>query len=274
MLRRFFEVNRRMSRWLERRLPHAREDLFAVYETTVARHMNARSGQLVVDVGGGKGCPFSRFRRPELGTRIVAVDVEPDELRDNRDVDEARIADIMTGLPFAAREVDMIVSRSVLEHLTNVEAFIASSSAALSDGGYFIHLVPARNAPFAVLNRALPAWLSRRIMHFFHPHTVGICGFPAFYDRCDAGSLTRLLDGHGFDVEECCVSYYQSRYFDFFFPLYIASVLYELAARATGRPALGAYLLIVARRRAAAGNVAVQAASLSPVRTGTTVPAT
>ena len=256
MLRRFFEINRRMSRWLERRLPQAREDLFAVYETTVARHMNARSGQLVADVGGGKGCPFSRFRQPELGTRIVAVDVEPGELRDNRDVDEARIADIMTGLPFAAREVDMIVSRSVLEHLTSVEAFIASSSSALKDGGYFIHLVPARNAPFAVLNRALPAWLSRRIMHFFHPHTVGICGFPAFYDRCDAGSLTSLLDSHGFDIEECRVSYYQSRYFEFFFPLYVVSVLYELAALATRRSALAAYVLIVARRRRAAESTA------------------
>jgi 2-polyprenyl-6-hydroxyphenyl methylase/3-demethylubiquinone-9 3-methyltransferase len=234
--------------------------------------MNARPGQLVVDVGGGKGCPFSRFRRPELGTRIVAVDVEPDELRENRDVDETRIADIMTGLPFGAREVDIIVSRSVLEHLTNVEAFIASSSAALKDGGYFVHLVPARNAPFAVLNRALPASVSRRIMHFFHPHTVGICGFPAFYDRCDAESLMALLDRYGFDVEECRVSYYQSRYFEFFFPFYAASVVYELAARASGRSSLGAYLLIVARRRATSDGMVFEAASLPPARGGTAVP--
>jgi SAM-dependent methyltransferase len=249
MLHRFFDVNRRASRWLERRLPHAREDLFEVYETVVARHMNERPAQVVADVGGGKNCPFAKHRRPELGTRIIGVDVAPDELRENRDVDETRVANIMLGLPFTDDEVDLIVSRSVLEHLTDVEAFITRSAAALRPGGVFIHLVPARYAPFAVLNRALPAWLSRRVMYFFHPRTVGICGFPAFYDRCDHASLLELLDRHGFDVEECRVSYYQSRYYNFFLPFYIASVLYDLAASALGRPMLGAYLLIVARRR-------------------------
>jgi 2-polyprenyl-6-hydroxyphenyl methylase/3-demethylubiquinone-9 3-methyltransferase len=249
MLHRFFDANRRLSLWLERRLPHAREDLFAVYETTVARHMNARPGQLVADVGGGKSCPFARLRQPSLGARIIAVDVAPDELRENHDVEETRVADIMTDLPFTDGEVDMIVSRSVLEHLTDLEAFVARSARSLRPGGTFIHLVPSRNAPFALINRALPAWLSRRVMYFFHPHTAGICGFPAFYDRCDAASMRRLLDAHGFDVEECRLSYYQSRYYNFFVPAYLASVLYELAASAWGRPSLAAYVLIVARRR-------------------------
>jgi 2-polyprenyl-6-hydroxyphenyl methylase/3-demethylubiquinone-9 3-methyltransferase len=141
----------------------------------------------------------------------------------------------------------MIVSRSVLEHLTNLEAFVARSAASLKPGGAFIHLVPLRNAPFALLNRALPAWLSRRVMYFFHPRTVGICGFPAYYDRCDVKSLSQLLELHGFEIEECRVSYYQSRYYNFFVPLYLASVLYELVASALRRPGLAAYALIVAR---------------------------
>lgn len=249
MLRRFFDVNRRMSQWLERRLPHAREDFFADYDGVVARYMNARAGQVVVDVGGGKRCPFAQLRVPELGSHIVAVDMSADELRFNTDVDDVRVANIMEGLPFAAGEVDMIVSRSVLEHLTNLEAFVASARTSLREGGYFIHLVPARYAPFAVLNRAIPAWLSRRIMYFFHPETVGICGFPAFYDRCDYASLMRVLDENGFDVEECRVSYYQSRYYNFFVPFYLLSALYETAAHALGRPVLAAYLLVIARRR-------------------------
>jgi 2-polyprenyl-6-hydroxyphenyl methylase/3-demethylubiquinone-9 3-methyltransferase len=251
MLHRFFDVNRRMSQWLERRLPQARVDLFSIYETVVAREMNARSGQIVADVGGGKSCPFAKHRRPDLGTRIIAVDVAPDELRENHDVDETRVANIMVDLPFTAGEVDMIVSRSVLEHLTDLEAFVARSAASLKPGGAFIHLVPLRNAPFALVNRALPAWLSRRVMYFFHPRTVGICGFPAYYDRCDVTSLPKLLDRHGFEVEECRVSYYQSRYYNFFVPFYLMSAAYELLAAASRQPALGAYALIVARRRGA-----------------------
>jgi len=211
--------------------------------------MNERPNQLVVDVGGGKSCPFAKYRRPESGTRIVAVDVSEDDIKENRDVDEARTADIVQGLPFGPAEVDMIVSRSVLEHLADLEAFIANSKGVLKPGGYFIHFLPGRFAPFAIINRMLSQRLSRRILFFLHPQTVGICGFPSFYDRCSYSALARLVESPGFEIEEQRLTYYQSRYFDFFFPLYLASVGYELLARATGLPNLSAYILIVARKR-------------------------
>ena len=249
MLRRFLDANRRVSQRLELRLPQAREDLFDTYEATVARFMNARPNQLVVDVGGGKSCPFARYRRPELATRIVAVDVSTDEISTNRDVDEARVGDIMQNLPFAAGEADMIVSRSVVEHLVSLDAFLATSARVLKPGGAFIHLFPGRFALFAVINRALPNWLSRRVLFFFHPAAVGICGFPAFYDKCYSTAVERSLRAHGFELEECRITYYQSRYFDFFFPAFLASAAYELIVRAMGWRNLGAYLLIVARKR-------------------------
>jgi SAM-dependent methyltransferase len=249
MLRRFFDVNRRASVWVESRLPQARVDLFPLYETIVAKYMNARPGQLVADVGGGRSCPFAKDRLPELRTRIVAVDVSEEEIKHNHDVDETRVANIMERLPFAPGEVDMIVSRSVLEHLTDLESFVANSHTALKSGGYFIHLIPARYAPFAVINRALPAWFSKKVLYFFHPKVKGICGFPAFYDRCSHSAFTRVLDAQGFEVEDSIVSYYQSRYYDFFFPAYLLSALYEMVAKASGQKDLAAYLLIVARKR-------------------------
>lgn len=242
-------MNRRASAWLELRLPQAREDLFVTYETVVAKHMNARPQQLVADVGGGRSCPFSKDRQPALGTRIIAVDVSEEEIKHNRDVDETRVANIMERLPFAPGEVDMIVSRSVLEHLTDLESFVANSRTALKSGGYFIHLIPARFAPFAVINRALPATFSKKLLYFFQPQVQGICGFPAFYDRCYHSAMSRLLDANGFDVEDSSVSYYQSRYYNFFVPAYLLSALYELVVRAAGRRDLAAYLLVVARKR-------------------------
>lgn len=242
-------MNRRASAWLELRLPQARDDIFTIYETVVAQQMNARPGQLVVDVGGGRSCPFSKDRQPALGTRIVAVDVSEEEIRHNRDVDETRVANIMERLPFEPGEVDMIVSRSVLEHLTDLESFVANSGRALKAGGYFTHLFPSRFAPFAVINRALPAGFSKKVLYFFQPQVKGICGFPAFYDRCYDSAVRRLLDAQGFDVEDTRVSYYQSRYYNFFVPAYLLSALYELAVRAAGRRDLGAYLLVVARKR-------------------------
>lgn len=249
MLRTFFDFNRRFSNRVERRLPQAREELFETYETTVARYMTARPGQLVVDVGGGRACPFAKYRRPGDGTRIVAVDISAEELALNRDVDETRVANIMHDLPFADGEADMVVSRAVVEHLRDVEAFIATGTRVLKPGGFFIHVFSARYAPFAVLNRFLPDWFSQRVLYFFHPTHAGIGGFPAFYDRCYPSAFTNLLDKHGFELEECRITFYQSRYYNFFFPLYLASVAYELAARAAGLRDLCAYVLIVARKR-------------------------
>jgi len=248
MLRRFIDANRRLSRRIEPWLPQAREDLFGVYENVVARYMNERPHQLIADVGGGKSCPFARYRYAGSGTRIVAVDVAEDEIRENHDVDETRVADIMHELPFGDGEVDLVVSRSVLEHLTDLEAFVAAAHRVLKAGGYSIHLLPSRNAPFAAINRALPPRLSRRILYFLQPQVAGICGFPAFYDHCSDSALTKVFSRQGFEVVERRISYYQSRYFDFLVPLFVLSAAYEMLVRAVGARDLAAYVMIVARK--------------------------
>jgi hypothetical protein len=99
------------------------------------------------------------------------------------------------------------------------------------------------------VNRAFPARLSRSLLLFFQPRVTGICGFPAVYHRRYNSALERLLDAHGFEIEETIASYYQSSYYSFFLPLYLLSALYELGARASRSRNLAAYLLVVARKR-------------------------
>jgi SAM-dependent methyltransferase len=248
MLRPFFEANRRMSRWVEARLPQARDNMYDIYERTVAQYMNARPDQVVVDVGGGKTCPFAKYRRPGLNTRIIAVDISAEEISQNKDVDDCRVADVTRELPLACGEADMVVSRSVLEHLRDLDAFVAASSKVLKTGGMFIHLMPGRFAPFAIINRALPNWLSRRMIHYLHPSTVGIGGFPAFYDRCYESALTQVLEARGFVVEEMKLGYYQSQYYNFLFPAFLASASYEMLVRSLRARNLAAYVLVVARK--------------------------
>lgn len=250
MLRRFLDANRRLSHRIERRLPHARNNPYDVYPGIVARYMNARPNQLVIDVGGGRACSFAALRQPGSGTRIVAVDISEEEMRHNSDVDETRVGDITRDLPFGDAEADLVVSSSVLEHLANLEAFVRTGARVLKPGGYFIHLLPSRYAPFAVINRALPHSLSKRILYLLQPQVAGVCGFPAVYDRCYASALVSLLESSGFEIEQLRTSYYQSRYFDFFVPGYLASVAYEAIVSALRRRNLAAYLLVVARKNA------------------------
>ena len=123
-----------------------------MYETLIARYASLKAGQVVVDVGGGKSCPFAKRIDSAARARIVDVDISEEELKHNDDVDEKRIADITRGLPFEPWEADLIVSRSVLEHLKDLEAFVAGSKPALRKGGYFIHVFPCKFAPFALIN--------------------------------------------------------------------------------------------------------------------------
>lgn len=249
LLRAFMAANRRLAQAIERRLPQAREDLQAAYRRAIEERMNAHQGQLVVDVGGGRRCHFADLRDPALGTRIVAVDISAEELEHNWDVDEKRVADVQRELPFEDGEVDLIVSRSVLEHLEDVEAFVRESARVLKSGGYAIHMLPSKFSPHSIANQLLPRSLSKRAVHFFVPGSEGRLGFPAYYDRCYPAALRRLLERHGFAVEELRPDYYQSDYYDSFLPAYLLSAAYELAVRALRLENLAASLLVVARKR-------------------------
>jgi SAM-dependent methyltransferase len=247
-LRSFLNANKRIADAIEPRLPQARHDLQEEYVDLVGRLMNERDGLVVVDVGAGRRCHFAHFRDPAKGTRIVGVDVSAEELAHNTDLDEKRVADAQRGLPVGDEEADLIVSRSVVEHLEDVDAFVANAARALKPGGRFVHVLPAKFSPHSVVNQLLPKRLGRRLVHTFVPGSEGRLGFPAYYDHCYPAGLRRVLRKHGFEVEELQVSYYQSDYYGFFLPLYLASVGYELLVRAARAENLAATLLVVARR--------------------------
>jgi SAM-dependent methyltransferase len=247
MLSAFFAANQKVADKVERYLPQAKTNIFELYVDVISGYLNTEPIQVVVDVGGGKSCPFAKHKDPTK-TKIIAVDLSEEELQYNRDVDEKRVADITKSLPFEMEEVDLIVSRSVLEHISDLENFVANSERVLRESGHFIHLFPSKFAPFALINQALPNSLARKILYFLRPDSKGILGFPAFYNRCYYSGIRRLVEEHNFEVVTIQLSYYQSSYFNFFLPLYLASALYEMVVRALGVKNLAAYVLLVARK--------------------------
>lgn len=244
----FFAFNRKICDKIEPLMPQTKVNLFDSYEKVVAHYMNSRPFQVVIDVGGGKKCPFAKYRNPVASPRILCIDVSAEEMQYNHDVDGKIVANLMHGLPFGDENVDLIVSRSVLEHLDNLSSFIVDAKRVLKKDGYLIHLFPSKFALFAIINQMLPAPLSRRLLYFFLPNTKGICGFPALYDKCYYSAMSRLLKSRGFTVVDIVTSYYQSRYFDFFAPAFLVSGLYEIMAEIANVKNLGAYLLVVAKK--------------------------
>jgi len=210
----------------------------------------ARDATVVVDVGGGKRCDFAGLKAPDANVVIVAVDIAPEELEHNHDVDEKRIADVTQGLPFGDEEVDVIASRSVVEHLRDVQAFVLEADRVLKPGGYFIHLLPSKHSPVSVANRLLPNAVAKKILHFAIPGSPGRLGFPAYYDHCYPSAMEQLLLTNGFEIEALQLGFHQRDYFDFAFPLFLVNALYELVVFRLGRRDLCAVMLVVARKSA------------------------
>jgi ubiquinone/menaquinone biosynthesis C-methylase UbiE len=247
---RFVSANKRMSYRIERHLPQRQLDIQAAYDQTVATCMATLPRRaVVVDVGAGKESTFARYRKRDAEVRVIGVDRSSDELAENRDVDEKRVADVTLGLPFESGEVDMVVSRSVIEHLRDSESFFREASRVLKPGGYCIHLFTSKFAPFAIANQMLPAKVATKLLDTMHPECRGKLGFESHYDKTYASGMRALLMRNGFDVENVLVSYYQSGYYNFFLPLYVLSAIYELLLQALRAENLAAKIIIVAKKR-------------------------
>jgi SAM-dependent methyltransferase len=250
LLARFLAANRRMSSAIEAHLPAPfTQHLHTLYKMEVAAAINTRPGQAVFDIGGGKDCPFLPFVKEPGAHLIVALDRSDHELRLNRDLDNKIVADAASReFPFRDASADLIVSRSVVEHLHDSAVFFENCARVLRPGGLLIHTFPCKFAPFSLLNQTLPNRVTRRLLAYLHPQWEDECGFLAFYDHCSYSGIRTLLNRTGFQNPQFVFRYYQSIYFDFFVPFYILMLAYDLIAWGLGIRNLACAILVTAEQ--------------------------
>lgn len=253
LISRFISANRRLCSLIEQRLPtDFTRHLHTVYKYRVAELVNAHSGQVVLDIGAGKQCPFLPFIRDKGTHLILGTDFSEYELRCNSDVRSKIVADAAgPGFPVRDGSVDVAVSRSVVEHLPDNAAFVANCARVLRPGGVMVHTFPCKWAPFALVNRLLPNRLTRRLLAWLHPAWRESCGFPAFYDHCRFSEIRDLLAQNGFRNQTYEFRYYQSIYYTFLFPLYALMLLYDLTIWYLGIRNLACGILVVAEKPSA-----------------------
>lgn len=249
MMRRFITLNSDICDRIERLLPYdfARSLLY-LHELTAARSMNARPDQTVVDIGGGHFCPFGRHRREGLNATIIGLDILESQICRNEVIDAGIVADACGGLPLRDASADLVVTRTLVEHLYDNEAFFAETSRILRTGGLSIQTFPCKFAPFAVINQMLPEKIARAVLHYVFPKWRDTCGFKAYYRNCFYPRIVTVLSRNGLNVEEIHFRYYQSIYFKFFVPLYLISLLYDFVLWGLDIRILSSQILVVARK--------------------------
>lgn len=249
MFNKFVRLNVQVCDWIERRLPRSfRPPLKDIHQDLVAEYMNSTPNNVVLDVGGGHYCPFAQQRDPSMGTKIIAADISSEQLQRNTMVDDVVACDACRALPFKDDSVDLVVTRTLMEHLANNEVFLSETLRVLRPGGRTLHVFPGRYAPFAILNRILPHRMVVAVLFAVFPRWRDHCGFPAYYTNCYAPRISTIMRDQGYEIELVKLRYYQSIYFKFLVPLYILSLAYDLAMWGIGLQPTASQILLVGRK--------------------------
>lgn len=246
VLQSFLRANRVLSARFD-----ARRDaqLYQRYDQYVADALRALpSNAVVVDLGGGRTCSFAEQLQERSDLKIIAVDISGEELEANTVVDEKRVADVAMSLPFRPGSVDLIVSRTLLEHVDGVPEAIGNIHTALKQGGRTFHLVPCRYALFALAARLINFDVARRVLHVLIPEAKGVVEFEVYYDHCHPRALASVFERAGFKSTSVECTWDQSDYFKALFPVFVLVYAYQRFVEAIGVRTLASYVVVQATR--------------------------
>jgi len=249
MIRWFININTWLCDKIENLLPTKfTRSLLHLHELTAARIMSERPAQMIVDIGGGHLCPFAEHARNDPDTKVLSVDILHSQLLNNAVADYRVAADVCQGIPLANESCDIMVTRSVIEHLNDNESFIQDSMRVLKENGYCIHVFPCKFAPFAIFNQIIPNKIAQRMLNYIFPQWKEEVGFKAYYNKTYYPAFINLLKKSGFKIEELHIRYYQSIYYKFFLPLYLIFLVYDLTLWILRIKPLCCQMLIVANK--------------------------
>jgi SAM-dependent methyltransferase len=205
----------------------------------------AKPGARILDVGSGSSPAIPPDVRPEHCT-YIGLDIDADELRaaPTGSYDSVVLTDVCKRDKDLLEAFDLVVSWQALEHVEDLELALDNIHAYLKEGGEFVALLSGRYAAFAVLNRMLPAKASqlvlKRVMKDRDPNTI----FKAYYDRCTATDLERLLRRWAWSNVEPL--FRGADYFSFNRILLNLYIHYELIARKQGWTRLATHYFVAA----------------------------
>lgn len=216
----------------------------------------SRPGSVVADVAGGKDWFFDSNLKKTLGLRVVGIDIDAGEMKDNPDLDERITADCCRAIPTPHGPYAVITCRAGVEHFHDTAGFLRATHAALDEDGVLVLWFPNKYAPFALLNQILPLSLSSALLKTL---TVGgqdgRLGFRAYYDKTSYAAFTRAYKDAGFELDYFYPSYFSSNYFLIIPPVYFVSLAFDYLRFCSGIKSAASYYCFVLRKPSGANTV-------------------
>lgn len=158
----------------------ARDSLLAVQDVL---RRELPQGPLAIYEAGGGSCSVVP---PDLLSRskITAVDIDEDQVRNNTYADEAILGDVQT-YRFGRETFDLVICYNVIEHLPHVDAALLNFRDALKRGGMILIGAPNPRSLSGVVTKYSPhwfhVWFYRNIRGIKDAGLPGEPPFPTFF---------------------------------------------------------------------------------------------
>jgi SAM-dependent methyltransferase len=155
---------------------------------------------VVLDVGCGKVLPVDL----EPSVRVVGMDVSPEAMAGNANVDEMIVGDAET-YPLPQESFDAVLCWDVLEHLRDPASALRNMCRGLRPGGVMLVGVPYFWSLKALVAKFTPhwfhVWVYRRLLGYQRAGAPGQAPFRTYLRREIAPrSLVRLLESNGLEL--------------------------------------------------------------------------
>jgi SAM-dependent methyltransferase len=202
---------------------------FSRYDETIVHIAQLIDAKSLLELGAGRSPALVQGAR-ELDLGYAINDIDQRELDMAPDGIDKLPFDIAASLPAGvSRRFDLVVSRSVLEHVRGVEMALANSAQLLAPGGFALHFAPTLFAlPFAI-NKIAPERAALRLLRLFAPRDETVHPkFPAIYEHCRSTRRNEArLSAHLAPSRFAFVSYYEHTYYNRIQPLASASRIWQ-----------------------------------------------
>jgi len=228
-----------------------------LYREQIARHL--RPGQRLLDAGCGRYMKYCK----DLSSvaRVFGVDCDQILETDSRRGPFGIRGDIHH-LPFPANSFDIVLSRSVVEHLENPAQAFQEWARVLRPGGKVIILTPNKYDYVSVIAAITPYWLHRALVsRIFQVSDDDV--FPTRYRANTRSALRKALQAAGMcEVDLQMLNHYPA-YLMFSPVLFRIGVVYERLTRLRMFQGLSGAILCVFQKRLPSSHAGRAGVSLS-----------